>query len=234
MKVQRAETKVQDAKKATEAAEQEDGLLSARALMAAAQVEGAIKERDIAKAEELAVFDLEWFPTLWRTYTVFGPTLDNPHGHAGFLSLQNGACVTSGQLPDGAGHTRPADGRTPCSSRKRVREEDAQTKSEGSPSIPSSSSSGERSTGEAQSDPGSDTNVRLMSALERSLELSQERMRRDEERAKMANVDRQIINIKAMLEESGDLMEEHERNDLRKQLLELRRKNLAMATKGGF
>eukprot|EP00291_Cryptomonas_curvata_P001546 CAMPEP_0172178108 /NCGR_PEP_ID=MMETSP1050-20130122/15834_1 /TAXON_ID=233186 /ORGANISM="Cryptomonas curvata, Strain CCAP979/52" /LENGTH=420 /DNA_ID=CAMNT_0012850753 /DNA_START=16 /DNA_END=1274 /DNA_ORIENTATION=+ len=259
IKVQRAETKVQEAKKANEAAELEDGLLAATTLMTAAQVNGAVKELEIAKAEDLPVFDPDWFPTLWRTYMNFGPSLDEPHGHGGFLSPQNGACMTGGPQPDGADHAR-----TPCSGRKRVREDtqtksgeapsipdtqtkpgeapsipDTQTKSGVVPSTPSSSASGETRSAETRSaethsvetrsDACSDTTDRLMAALEKSLELSQERMRRDEARVKMANVDHQIINIKAMLEESGDLMDEPERNDLRKQLLALRRTSLAMA-----
>ena len=80
----------------------------------------------------------------------------------------------------------------------------------------------------------------MLEALEKANAFSQERMRREEARAKVAealvavqNVDRQISTIKAMLEESGDLLDDEEKTDLRKQLLELRRKSLSMAAAGG-
>ena len=38
-------------------------------------------ELEAVKAEEDPVFEIDWFPTLWRSYLVFGPSLDDPHGH---------------------------------------------------------------------------------------------------------------------------------------------------------
>ena len=52
---------------------------------------------------------------------------------------------------------------------------------------------------------------------------------RTEDRMRHKNVERQISTIKAMLDESGDLMNDEERSDLRKQLYMLRKKSLSMA-----
>ena len=75
----------------------------------------------------------------------------------------------------------------------------------------------------------------MLKAMEKSLELTQERMRRDEARAnvqetqaEIRNVDRKINTIKTMLNESGDRMDDQEKKDLHLQLLALRRKSLAM------
>jgi hypothetical protein len=43
------------------------------------------------------------------------------------------------------------------------------------------------------------------------------------------NVERQISTIKAMLDESGDLMNDEEKSDLRKQLLMLRKKTRSLS-----
>ncbi len=45
---------------------------------------------------------LKWsgLPTLWRSCSEFWPSMENPHGHGGFLSPKNGACMTSWPLPD--------------------------------------------------------------------------------------------------------------------------------------
>ncbi len=37
-------------------------------------------------AEELPEFDAEWFPSVWRAYIEFRPSMENPHGNGGFLS----------------------------------------------------------------------------------------------------------------------------------------------------
>jgi hypothetical protein len=259
VRVQRAETKMQDAKKANEAAAQEEGILSATALTTSALVDVAAKELENVKAEELLEFDPEWYPTVWRAYIAFGPSLDDPHGHGGFLSPKNGPSVASasqlpGSLPPttadqaqmsgrkkakddarpkaGEAASGPLPGSLPSSGatdqtqsagRKRPREE-ARPKAGEAPASPPAGAAGD-----ARPDPGGDAPDRMLAAMERSLELSQERMRREEARARAARVDHQIATIKAMLEESGDLMEEAERADLRRQLLALRRRSLAMA-----
>ena len=152
----------------------------------------------------------------------FGPTLEDHHGHGGFLSPGNGACLTSGPIPDGA----QDNAQSPHSGRKRARE-DARAKAINAP--------GNHGTGS-----GDDTTNRMLQAMEKSLELTQERMRRENARAKveeaqrdMLNIDRQIGTIKAMLDESGDLMNDQETMDSRQQLLALRRKSLAMSACDG-
>ena len=147
----------------------------------------------------------------------FGPSVDDPHGHGGFVSSLNGACLSGGPLPDGV----QVDVQSPSSGgRKRARDE-AKVKA------------GVLDSSDVQTN-------RMLEALEKANAFSQERMRREEARAKVAealvavqNVDRQISTIKAMLEESGDLVDEEEQNDLRKQLLALCRKSLSMAAAGG-
>ncbi len=61
-------------------------------------------------------------------------------------------------------------------------------------------------------------------------------MRREQARAKvkeahadMLHIDRQISTIKAIMDESVDLMDDQEKLDLLQQLLALRRKSLAMS-----
>ncbi len=69
-------------------------------------------------AEALPEFDPEWFPTLWGAYLAFGPSLENPHGHGGFLSPRNGACMTSGPMADVDQGNAPSE-----LGRKRAREQ---------------------------------------------------------------------------------------------------------------
>ena len=96
----RAETKVHDAAKGHKAIMQTVGLMSEKVQEAATYLEDAVKEMETISAEALPEFDPEWFPTLWRAYLAFGPSLENPHGHGGFLSPRNGACMTSGPMAD--------------------------------------------------------------------------------------------------------------------------------------
>ncbi len=76
-KVARAESKVQDARKQNELIKQHNGNLS----VSEEQMSSALKDLDSAKAEEVPEFDPDWFPTLWRAYMAFGPTLEDRHGH---------------------------------------------------------------------------------------------------------------------------------------------------------
>ena len=88
----RAETKVQDATKGHKAIVQTEGLISEKVQEAATYLEDTVKEMETISTEALPEFDPQWFPTLWRAYLAFGPSLENPRG---FLSPLNGACMTS-------------------------------------------------------------------------------------------------------------------------------------------
>ena len=97
-----------------------------------------------------------------------------------------------------------------------------------------------RASGNNSTDRSDVDSDRMLKAMEKSLELTQERMRRDEARAKVEetqaeipNVDRRINTIKAMLDESDDLMDDQEKKDLCLQLLALLRKSLAMSVFDG-
>ncbi len=76
------------------------GLVSAAAAETKEAMDRAFAEMESMKAEELPDFEVEWVPTLWRSYCEFGPSMENQHGHGGFLSPKNGACMTSGPLQE--------------------------------------------------------------------------------------------------------------------------------------
>ena len=203
-KVKVKDGRVKDAIKQRDAARDEHGLVSPIYLSAEDRLKSAVMELEAVKAEEVPAFETDWFPTLWRSYLVFGPSLDDPHGHGGFLSPQNGGCLTSGPLPDGV----PADVQSPNGGRKRARQVALETV--------------KAKDADAEEADGDKTNQKMVAAMEKANALAEDRMRHK-------NVERQISTIKAMLDESGDLMNDEEKSDLRKQLLMLRKKSLSMA-----
>ena len=75
---------------------------------------------------------------------------------------------------------------------------------------------------DAEEADGDKITQKMVAAMEKGNALAEERMRHK-------NVERQISTIKAMLDESGDLMNDEEKSDLRKQLLMLLKKSLSMA-----
>jgi hypothetical protein len=112
--------------------------------------------------------------------------------------------LTSGPLPDGV----PADVQSPNAGRKRARQVALETV--------------KAKEADAEEADGDKTNEKMVAAMEKANALAEDRMRHK-------NVERQISTIKAMLDESGDLMNDEERSDLRKQLYMLRKKSLSMA-----
>jgi hypothetical protein len=68
---------------------QAEGLLSAKTQDATKYLDAIVKELATIKEEALPAFNPEWFPTVWRVYMAYGPSLENPHGHG----------ETSGYLP---------------------------------------------------------------------------------------------------------------------------------------
>ncbi len=91
----RAETKLEEAQKVHNTVEQAEGLLSAKTQDATKYLDEVVNELPTIKAEVLPEFDPEWFPTVRRAYMAYGPSLENPHVHRGFLSPHNGACMTN-------------------------------------------------------------------------------------------------------------------------------------------
>jgi hypothetical protein len=160
-------------------------------------------------------------PTLWRSYLEFGPSMENPYGHGGFLSPKNGACMTRGPLPDAENESVLSP--TSSGSQKRAREK-AQTDQVDSRA---------HEMGKSQLA----VTERLMAAMEAAVEISKERMRNTvaqdvalaEERnalfleRSINSQERQINHIKVLLDELGDFMEAQEKNDARKKLYELRK-----------
>ena len=61
-----------------------------------------------------------------------------------------------------------------------------------------------------------------MEAIKKQVEVSQERARQSRERARQSDVNEKILNIKAILDESGELMDDNEKQAMRKKLFELR------------
>ena len=150
--------------------------------------------------------------------------MENPHGHGGFLSPKNGACLTCGPLPE-ADEKESELSPTVSGSRKRAREKARADQAD----------SRAHETGTSHMV----VTERLLAAMEAAVEISKERMRNTvaqdsalaEERSALSR-ERQINHIKALLEESGDFMEAQEKNDLRKKLYELR-KSIASGADGG-
>jgi hypothetical protein len=112
--------------------------------------------------------------------------------------------LTSRPLPGGA----PADVQSPSGGHKRAKQVALET-------VRAKDADAE----EADSDK---TNQKMVAAMEKANALAEERMRHK-------YVERHISTIKAMLDESGDLMNDEEKSDLRKQLLMLRKESLSMA-----
>ena len=102
----------------------------------------------------------------------------------------------------------PADVQSPNGGRKRARQVALETV--------------KAKEADAEEADGDKTNQKMVAAMEKANALAEDRMRHK-------NVERQISTIKAMLDESGDLMNDEERSDLRKQLYMLRKKSLSMA-----
>jgi hypothetical protein len=114
--------------------------------------------------------------------------------------------LTSGPLPGGA----PADVQSPSGGRKRARQVALEAVKAKDADADSEEADGDNST------------QKMVAAMEKANALAEKRMRHK-------NVERQISTLKAMLDESGDLMNDEEKSDLRKQLLMLRKKSLSMA-----
>ena len=115
-------------------------------------------------------------------------------------------CLTSGPLPGGA----PADVQSTSGGRKRARQ------------VALEAVKAKDADADAEEADGDKTNQKMVAAMEKANALAEELMRHK-------NVERQISTIKAMLDESGDLMNDEEKSDLRKQLFMLRKKSLSMA-----
>ncbi len=64
-------------------------------------------------------------------------------------------------------------------------------------------------------DDGSDVTARLMVAMEKQVDFSQER-------ARQLGLNQKIQNTKAILDESGDFLDDNEKQAMRKKLFELR------------
>ena len=150
-----------------------------------------------------------WFPTLWRAYLAYGPSLENPHGHGGVISPRNGACMTSGPMADVDQGNAPSE-----LGRKRARE---QANSKSALASPSSKTPSLNTPSDTHSvaDDGSDVTARLMVAMEKQVDISQER-------ARQLGLNQKIQNIKAILDESGDFLDDNEKQAMRKKLFELR------------
>ncbi len=74
---------------AVENAEKNHGLDSGDYQAEQVKRDCALRDLQIAKDEETAEYDAAWYPTLWKAYTEFGPSMESPHGHGGFLSSHN-------------------------------------------------------------------------------------------------------------------------------------------------
>ena len=95
--------------------------------------------------------------------------------------------------------------------RKRARDKDrAKLKNELASPASSTTSDTPSSAGD-----GSDVAARLMVAMEKQVDISQER-------ARQLGLNQKILNIKAVLDESGDFMDDNEKQAMRKKLFELR------------
>jgi hypothetical protein len=165
---------MQDAKKINNSALQEEGLLSERVQATTTHFNNAVKEMEIIRAEAFPDFDPEWFPT--RAYMAFGPSLDDPHGHGGYLSPHNGTCISKGPLTD-----VDLGGCVLEKGLKRARER-AIAKSKNAPSSPSSVASGgklsnDRSDADGNAHSGGNVTARLMAAIEKQLDISHEWVR---------------------------------------------------------
>ena len=113
--------KLQSAEVAVENTLQKHGLLSPEHQAESGKLSTAMRELQGAKDDELPEYDAAWYPAIWKAYTEFGPSSDWPHGHGGFLSPQNGTCLTAGPLsPDIVGAKSPDGGRQ--AARKRARD----------------------------------------------------------------------------------------------------------------
>ena len=91
--------------------------------------------------------------------------------------------------------------------RKRSREKEQAKSAIASPSSITPSDS--RSVADS-----SDVSARLLETMEKQVEVSRQRARR-------SDVNEKILNIKAILEESGDFMDDNEKQAMRKKLFEL-------------
>jgi hypothetical protein len=78
--------KAQTAKKVHDADVKQNGFSSAGTSASAALFQVADNELLPAKLGTCLRVELDWFPTLWRSCISFGPSMDNPNGHGGFLS----------------------------------------------------------------------------------------------------------------------------------------------------
>ena len=87
-----------------------------------------------------------------------GFRIDDPHGHGGFLSPQNGGCLTSGPLPDGV----PADVQSPNGGRKRARQVALETV--------------KAKEADAEEADGDKTNEKMVAAMEKANALAEDRM----------------------------------------------------------
>ncbi len=186
--------------------EQAKGLLSAKTQDTTKYLDEVVNELATIKVEALPVFDPEWFSTVWRAYMAYGPSLENLHGHGGFLSPRNGACMPNGPL------TAVELGNSPKEKgRKRARDKDrAKLKNE----LASPASSTPSDTPSSAGD-GSDVAALLMVAMEKQVDISQER-------ARQLGLNQKILNIKALLDESVEFMDDNEKQAMRKKLFELR------------
>jgi hypothetical protein len=120
-KIKRAEKKVQGAHAAVEQAQTIHGPDSQEYQAEQVKRDCALRDLQIAKDEEPAEYDAAWYPTLWKAYTAFGPSMESPHGHGGFLSPSNGTCLTAGPLSPEIAAPKNSDGGR-AAARKRARE----------------------------------------------------------------------------------------------------------------
>jgi hypothetical protein len=205
-RAKRAEVKVQEAKKVQAVVLQDVGMLSERFQVAKANMEQAEKEMDTIKAEALPDFEPDWYPTLWRAYMAYGPSMEDPHGHGGFLSTRNATFLSNGPLIETDACVSP---QTSEGGRKRARE-NSQAKS--------SPASDSRSETRSEAD-GAEVSARLLVAIEKQVDISQHRQK--------------IKDIRDMLDESGEFMDEQRKQALRKKLYELRMQSVCDGD-GGF
>ena len=136
-----------------------------------------------------------------KAYIVFGPSDENPHGHGGFLSPRNGACLSAGPLsPEVSSYVKsPGGGR--ADARKRARD------------------------GEAGSSKysASEFDMRMVAAMEASVAV----MSRSVEQRDLKGRAKEMDSIRNMLRECGECMTQEECFMYGRKLCKLYKQNIA-------
>ena len=136
-----------------------------------------------------------------KAYIVFGPSDENPHGHGGFLSPRNGACLSAGPLSPEVSSDVKSPGGGRADARKRARD------------------------GEVGSskDSASEFDMRMVAAMEASVAV----MSRSVEQRDLKGRAKEMDSIRNMLRECGECMTQEERFMYGRKLCKLYKQNIA-------